>query len=236
MEGGEQEGLLLRANTAAVREGQLQVTSSVSTGQSLATKQESQDNKEGVKTEVTSLPPGAVIITTHPHHTTEQVLVHAPSHMKEENAEEQTWEEQQQQQQQQPHTYHWSQLVPLITTPARTSAASQQQQHHHIQQQQQNQLQQPKNEIETKPTTNGDVLINGKGHPGSVNEGTGGGSHSRRESCSQDPDLDLSADDDDVFVSDMDISANTDKRRTQSLGSFSGKEEPKSPRKVRKYF
>lgn len=229
---GEQEGLLLRANNAAVRDSRVHVSEQSSVNSDVL-KQETPDSKENltcqVKTEVTPLTTsfmtgtsaGAVIITTEPRgHITvsgsEQVVVPPPS-TREDLKEEVSWGEQHDQ-----PTYHWSQLVPLITTPNRNISNQQQ----------------PKNEIDIKPTTNGDVLTNGGEHLGSTNDGVGNsrgaeGGQNRRESCNQDVDFDLSADDDDVFVTELESATSTNnKRRTQSLGSFSGKEEPKSPRKV----
>ncbi|KAK8742721.1 hypothetical protein OTU49_001642, partial [Cherax quadricarinatus] len=227
---GEQEGLLLRANNASVRDSRLHILEQSSLNLDI-TKQETPDNKENitnqVKTEVTPLTTtfvtgataGAVIITTQPRchiagSESDQVVVHQTP--REDMGEEVNWDEHQPDQ----PTYHWSQLVPLITTPNRSVSN----QH------------QPKNETDLKPTTNGDVLANGRGHMGSTSDGVGGnkceGGQNRRESCGQDVDFDLSADDDDVFVTDLETATSTNnKRRTQSLGSFSGKEEPKSPRK-----
>lgn len=230
--GGEQEGLLLRANNAAVRDSRIHVSEHSPVNADVP-KQEAPDSKENlanqVKTEVTPLTTsflsgtsaGAVIITTEPRghiavSGSEHVVVPSPS-TREDLKEEVSWGEQHDQ-----PTYHWSQLVPLITTPNRSMS---------------NQQQQPKNDIDIKPTTNGDVLTNGGEHLGSTNDGVGGsrageGGQNRRESCSQDVEFDLSADDDDVFVTELESASSTNnKRRTQSLGSFPGKEEPKSPRK-----
>ncbi|XP_071548691.1 uncharacterized protein [Panulirus ornatus] len=230
--GGEQEGLLLRANNAAVRDSRIHVSEHSPVNADVP-KQEAPDSKENlanqVKTEVTPLTTsflsgtsaGAVIITTEPRghiavSGSEHVVVPSPS-TREDLKEEVSWGEQHDQ-----PTYHWSQLVPLITTPNRSIS---------------NQQQQPKNDIDIKPTTNGDVLTNGGEHLGSTNDGVGGsrageGGQNRRESCSQDVEFDLSADDDDVFVTELESASSTNnKRRTQSLGSFPGKEEPKSPRK-----
>lgn len=227
---GEQEGLLLRANSAAVRDGMISIPEhgSFSNG---ATKQEVHDKNNvinQVKSELTTLASpfttnGAVIITTqHRGHgataASEHVVIHTQA-AKEEITVEAKWDNQQQQQQGQ-QTYHWSQLVPFITTPSKSVPGQQQ----------------TKSEADAKPTVNGDVTVNGKGHAGGTSDARGcEGGQSRRESCGQDVDFDLSADDDEVFVSDLDASttaAADNKGRTRSLGSFSGKEEPKSPRKV----
>ena len=220
---GEQEGLLLRAKSATVREGIMTIPEHGSFA-----KQDGLDDKNNVlnqvKSELTALTSpfttngGAVIITTQhrghgPTAASEHVVIHTQA-AKEEITVEAKWDNQQQQQGQQ--TYHWSQLVPFITTPSKNAPG-----------------QQVKSETEAKPTVNGDVTVNGKGHTVSTsNEG----GQSRRESCGQEVDFELSADDDEVFVSDLDAAAaaTTDnKGRTRSLGSFSGKEEPKSPRKVK---
>lgn len=227
---GEQEGLLLRASSAAVREGKINMSDQATTIETIGIKKEETPNQRTVvKTEVMPLTTsyltgpssGAVIITQPRSHvslpSTDHVMVDASSG-KEEEGREVTWDQQQNQ-----PMYHWSQLVPLITTPNRNS----------------NNQQPPKNEIEVKPATNGDVITNGKGIAEGMNDGVAGNNRTRedgqerRESCSQETDFDMTADDDDVFLTDLDNTASTNnKRRTQSLGSFSGKEEPKSPRKV----
>ncbi|XP_037781346.1 LOW QUALITY PROTEIN: protein capicua homolog [Penaeus monodon] len=226
---GEQEGLLLRASSATVREGKINTSDQMTTIETVGIKKEETPNQRTVvKTEVMPLTTsyltgpnsGAVIITQPRSHvslpSTDHVMVDASSG-KEEEGREVTWDQQQNQ-----PMYHWSQLVPLITTPNRNA----------------NNQQPPKNEIEVKPATNGDVITNGKGIAESMNDGVAGNNRTRedgqerRESCSQETDFDMTADDDDVFLTDLDNTASTNnKRRTQSLGSFSGKEEPKSPRK-----
>lgn len=229
---GEQEGLLLRANSAAVRDGMIAISENASFN-SGAIKQEGHDDKNNVlnqvKSELTALASpfttngGAVIITTQPRGhgaggASEHVVIHTQG-SKEEITVEAKWDNQQQQQGQQ--TYHWSQLVPFITTPNKTVSGQQQ----------------VKSQADVKPTVNGDVTVNGKGPAMSTSEARGcEGGQSRRESCGQDVEFDFSADDDEVFVSDQDGStaaATDNKGRTRSLGSFSGKEEPKSPRKVK---
>ncbi|KAG0720320.1 hypothetical protein GWK47_048741 [Chionoecetes opilio] len=229
---GEQEGLLLRANSAAVRDGMISIPEHASFSNG-ATKQDVHDDKNNVihqvKSELTTLASpfttngGAVIITTqHRGHGTaagpEHVVIHTQG-AKEEITVEAKWDNQQQQQQGQ-QTYHWSQLVPFITAPSKSVIGQQQ----------------AKVEVDVKPAVNGDVTVNGKGHAGSTSDArVGEGGQSRRESCGQEVEGELSADDDEVFVSETDAStpAATDNKRTRSLGSFSGKEEPKSPRKVK---
>lgn len=231
---GEQEGLLLRANNAAVRDGMISLPEQASFTTS-GGKHDAGEDKNSVgnqaKSELTTLASpfttngGAVIITTQQRGhgaAAEHVVIHTQA-VKEEITVEAKWDnhhQQQQQQQQGQQTYHWSQLVPFITTPSKNASGQQQ----------------SKGESDPKPTVNGDVTVNGKGPTGSTSEARMSESgQSRRELCGQDVDIDY-GDDDDVFVSDLDSSttATTDnKGRTRSLGSFSGKEEPKSPRKVR---
>lgn len=224
---GEQEGLLLRANDMTVREARMSVTEHVSSVEMVKEEPSERMHVSGdMKPMITTLPTsvisgatpghGALIITTQPRVQvtatgSEHVMVHSQS-TKEEGEREGV-------ELQQGNIYHWSQLVPLITTPNKTMTS-----------------QQPKNEEEVPPATNGTLLTNGGGHTAETtsdgivnNNGIEGG---QRESCSQDVDFDLTADDDDVFLTDVDTTASTNnKRRTQSLGSFSGKDEPKSPRK-----
>lgn len=231
---GEQEGLLLRANSAAVRDGMISLPEQVSFTNS-GGKHDAGEDKNSVvnqaKSELTTLASpfttngGAVIITTQQRGigaTAEHVVIHTQA-VKEEITVEAKWDNHQQQQQQQQQgqqTYHWSQLVPFITAPNKNA---------------QGQQQQSKGEADAKPTVNGDVTVNGKGPTGSTSEARMSESgQSRRELCGQDVDFDF-ADDDDVFVPDLDAATTTttdNKGRTRSLGSFSGKEEPKSPRKV----
>lgn len=227
---GEQEGLLLRAKSATVRDGMITIPEQASFTNSGA-KHEISEDKNSVnqaKSELTTLASpfttngGAVIITTQPRGdgtAAEHVVIHTQP-VKDEITVEAKWDNQQQQQGQQ--TYHWSQLVPFITTPNKSIPGQQQQQ--------------GKGEADAKPTVNGDISVNGKGPLGSTSDAQASESgQSRREFC-QDVDYDFSADDDDVFVSDLDASTTTttdNKGRTRSLGSFSGKEEPKSPRKVK---
>lgn len=229
---GEQEGLLLRA---AVRDSMISIPEQASFTNS-GVKHDTSEDKNSVvnqaKSELTTLASpfttngGAVIITTQQRGhgaAAEHVVIHTQA-VKEEITVEAKWDNQQQQQSQ-PHsqqTYHWSQLVPFITTPSKNVAGQQQQQ-------------QGKSEADPKPTVNGDVTVNGNRPTGSTSDARMSESGQSRREFSQDVDFDF-ADDDDVFVSDLDASTATttdNKGRTRSLGSFSGKEEPKSPRKVR---
>lgn len=234
--GGEQEGLLLRANNAAVMDRRLPV--SQHSCADIVPKSEPEDNKEDVKIEVASLASsfisgtstGAVFITSQPTDGQLGVSVSDVSQSVTAGTRtggaggETTWEQQQHQQQNPQPPFHWSQLVPLITTPNRSSLSNQQP---------------PKNEMDTKPTVNGDILTNGKEPTDSTSEVSGRcggetGQNQRKSISNQDMDFDFSVDDDDVFVSDHESapSVTTKSGRSHSLGSCSGKEEPKSPRKV----
>ena len=110
--------------------------------------------------------------------------------------------------------YHWSQLVPLITTTPHSPLVT-------------------KGECsEDKPMTNGNVITNGQ-DPENKDAATDV-IQDRRESVGNETDFDPNTDDDDVFVSEYEGSLSAgNKRRTQSLGALPGKDDPKSPRKVR---
>ncbi|KAK7083011.1 hypothetical protein SK128_018503 [Halocaridina rubra] len=233
---GEQEGLLLRAKGMglAVRDNRLPASANVSGEVKVEVSKIESGNGRGdgsreIKPLITTLATsvisgttpcsGAVIITTQPRlqvaeSNSEKFLVHPHSVKDEGDSEGASLE-----------LHQWSQLVPLITTSNKVVTH-----------------QQSKNEGDIPPATNGTMLTNGGGHSESTtSEGLGNDSHhglegagsqADHESCSQDVDFDLTPDDDDVFLTDLDATASANnKRRTQSLGSFSGKDEPKSPRK-----
>lgn len=160
---GEQEGLLLRANSAAVRDGMISIPEQASFNNS-GVKHDTSENKNSVvsqtKAELSALASpfatngGAVIITTQQRGhgaAAEHVVIHTQA-VKEEITVEAKWDNQQQQQQQGQQTYHWSQLVPFITTPNKNVSGQQQ----------------GKSDADAKPTVNGDVTVNGKGPAGST--------------------------------------------------------------------